>query len=148
MDLPKFRNLVKNKVTYSCISYLKKIQVSHSKIKDIQYTATKIQPYLVSPKVSDNLRRVIFQVRSRMFADIRSNFKRQFVDYNCPLKCNHIDSQEKILICDKLKDNFLDLEYSDLFKDIHKQEAIAKAFNKAMKIRENMIEEIIILKAR
>ena len=69
-----------------------------------------MQEYLNSPQVSDKQRKIIFQFRSRMVQDIKTNFKGHYKNnLNCPFKCDtiHVDSQENLLICSALKKSLI-----------------------------------------
>ena len=74
---------------------------SHSKLNNIKYKESKMQPYLSSNKFYKNDAQFLFKLRTRM-ADFKSNFKKGNLDLSC-LNCGEEDRQEHIHSCDSYK---------------------------------------------
>ena len=113
-----------------------------SKVKNIRYTTLKIQEYLVSPLLNDNQRKLLIKLRSKM-EDIKSNFKKKYQDLDCPLKCDktHVDSQENLLVCTKLKINHNSVSHADLFKGVQSKKEAVITFQKLLIQRKQVIKE-------
>ena len=61
-----FKAHVKKKIREAAFTYLKDIQTSHSKIKDIKYEKFEIQPYLSSFVLTTEMTKVLFNMRSEI----------------------------------------------------------------------------------
>ena len=69
--------------------------------------------------------------------DVRSNFKTQYGQkLACPF-CKEEETQSHLLNCKQITVGIdvTQVKYSDTFKDVNKQEAIAKIFTKILKQR-------------
>ena len=75
--------------------------------------------------------------------DVKANFKSQYgQDLSCRF-CPEIETQAHLLVCREII-NDLDVSgvsYEDIFEDISKQEAIAKVYSAAMRIRNSKLKE-------
>ena len=92
---------------------------------------------------SDTQRNILFKLRSRMLEEVRANFKKQYLDQSCLLKCSitHIDSQQNMLICKKLKENvkYSEVKYTYIFiEEIRKQLKITNTYLKFVKERKKL----------
>ena len=91
----------------------------HKKVMNIGYDKIHMQSYLISPLFSEREKRIIFQARSKMITHFKANFRREYANLECPLKCStkHEDSQENIFICKSLKTDKNNTKFSDFFSD-------------------------------
>ena len=75
--------------------------------------------------------------------DVRTNFKTHYgQDLTCRL-CPEEDTQPHLLVCKEIINNLdaSNITYEDAFKDIAKQEALARVYSTALRIRNTKIEE-------
>ena len=88
---------------------------------------------------------MLLQLRSKMYPSIKANFKSIYgKDKSCPLLCglNHIDSQENLLVCPKLKSNNNKATHADLFKSTEVQLQAVKIFSSILEKRKTLLEKI------
>ena len=69
-----FKKKVKAKMRDVALTYLKNLQQTHSKIKDIKYEKLKIQDYLKSPLFSNSETSLLFSLRSRTAETFKANY--------------------------------------------------------------------------
>ena len=130
-----FKKMVKEKVKKKALFFLKDLQQTHSKSKNLDYKDLELQNYLESD-LSIKEKSFIFLARSRML-DLKCNFKVGRSDLLCS-KCGiEEETQQHLLSCALLVENCVvnsDYvpQYSDLFS------------NDSMKLR--MIGRILITK--
>ena len=70
--------------------------------------------------------------------DVKSNFRTQYgQDLACRF-CPEEETQSHLLLCNELIDNLdtSSIEYEDIFKDLKKQEAVARLYTQILKIRD------------
>ena len=114
----------------------KKLQANHSKMREIEYSELKTQPYLVSP------------LRSRS-VECKAHFKgRHGDDLDCSLCHKGQDDQPHILRCYKLNEQLnieklakKNVEYRDIFSDTYKQKEAIVLISRLLKIREKLQTE-------
>ena len=96
MNKLQIKTHIKTKVEQVVLSDLKRIQMSHSKIKDIKYTQFKIQPYLKSQDIKEEMKSLLFTLRSCMARNFKFNFSSIYKpNLRCQLNCedpNALDS--------------------------------------------------------
>ena len=142
-----FKNIVKDKVKTAAMTYLNKFKVKHSKMDNLTYKKLAIQPYLTSTKIYPQLAKDVFKWRTRM-AKFKVNFRNGSDNIQCPLGCQHEDSQQNILMCQAIiceapELKTLKVSYNDIFSyNPLKIKAIMNTLIKAYKIREDMMETI------
>ena len=119
----QFRKLVQDRIDVKALEYLNCLKAKYSKVLHIQHHSLQLQPYFLPENVKDvQLSKFLFQARSRML-DLRGNFKQKYKmnDWNCELGCNKVDTQEHLLICEKLADSAVSslqvANYDDLFSN-------------------------------
>ena len=95
---------------------------------------------------SSHLAKFLFQARTRML-DLKMNFKRMYKseELSCPLECNELDTQQHLLICQKIQSKVLANKstpvYEDLFsKEVKKQVCIAAVLEERLKTRNKMVK--------
>ena len=75
--------------------------------------------------------------------DVKANFKSQYgQDLTCRF-CPEIETQSHLLVCREIINN-LDVSsvtHEDIYEDITKQEAVAKVFSAAIRIRNSKLKE-------
>ena len=117
MSKDQFKRTVKKAVSSQAYNYLIGEKSKLSKVHQIEYEHLKVAEYLQPCKTSISMAKFIFHARCRML-DVKSNYKNKYVDLLCPLCFMESDTQQHLLVCDKLEDASLVSripEYKDLF---------------------------------
>ena len=84
MSKPQLKAHIKNKLEQVVFEDLKQIQMSHSKIRDIQYLQFKTQPYLKSRKYTQEIKGLFFS----LYSSITRNLKHKYSSlYKQKLQC-------------------------------------------------------------
>ena len=100
-----FKNLIKSKVKAAAFTYLRNIQATKSKSKNIEYKCLELQNYL---KPGNNMtlqeKCFAFQARSR-YVPVKCNFKIGQSDLKCRQCGVEDETQEHIMTCPALEDN-------------------------------------------
>ena len=131
----KFRKLVYSQLREVAKDFLTTLKEKHSKL-DQRTNEYKLDIYLCSNKISTEDKQNLFRMRTRM-VDVRSNFKTQYgQNLACPF-CAEEETQSHLLNCQQITVGIdvSQVEYSDVFKDVNKQEAISKIFTRILKQR-------------
>jgi hypothetical protein len=102
MSKAECKRYIKLNVRGAALKDLQRNQSTKSKIKHIQYEKLQIQEYLISGELTNREANTIAALRSKCVRGIRSNFKKQYKDSKCPLKCGIEDTQMHLLECPKL----------------------------------------------
>ena len=138
---------LKTNATSAAFRYLKGKLHKHKKIKHIQYSSLKMQPYLRNPNIHYEETHVITALRSKCVRNVRSNFSKMYKNrIFCPLKCNQeseqIDTQEHLLTCSKINiPNSSDNGIQGVYLDQHSQESVGKLVLKILKERKRLLED-------
>ena len=116
-----FKNIVKNKIQIAAFEYLRNIQATHSKSKQIQYKSLELQSYLKSGNdMTIQEKCFVFQARSHC-VQVKCNFKVGLSDLRCRQCGTEDEIQEHIMTCKALVDNSISNqnipEYCEIFGD-------------------------------
>ena len=144
--------IFKKKVIQACKTYTltqlllkqekRREKSNDSKGNKLNYVKLELQSYLKSNKFTSKEAKILFKIRTNML-EVRKNYKGKDNDINCPLGDGHIDTEENILKCEKLKidnDNDSETNFNDLFsKNDEKVAKTLKQFYKKWKIRQQML---------
>ena len=109
-----FKVIVKKNVKKATLEYLKKLQQTHSKAKNLTYDELDLQLYLKSgtSKMTIKENSFAFALRSRTI-DVSCNKLQGKSNVKCRLGCDQDESQPHLLHCSALRD-------STLIKDLPK----------------------------
>ena len=125
----QFKTFLHVTIQEKTLKYLNNLKNNHSKVSHIQHLVLDTQEYLLPEYIEDvQLAKFILQARMRML-DLRVNFKQKYSrsGLNCELGCNLEETQEHILLCEKLEDKSLSNKklavYEDLFS-IHVEDQL------------------------
>jgi hypothetical protein len=102
MSKAEAKRYIKLNVRDAALKDLRRNQATKSKITHIQYDKLQIQEYLISGELTNREANTIAAIRSKCSRGIKTNFKKQFKDIKCPLKCGKDDTQSHLLECPKL----------------------------------------------
>ena len=131
----KFKKLVYNQLQEVAREYLISLKEKHSKLDNIKNTYT-LEPYLTSNNITTEEKQTLFKLRTRMI-EVKDNFKSYYgQDLTCKF-CPEKETQSHLLVCREIVDTIDTSKYSyeDIFKDKKKQEPIARAYTKILKLR-------------
>ena len=143
----EFRRLVKNKIKNVAFKDLEEIKDSHEKVKHIAHEGIKNpQDYLVSKKLTNKEKALLFNLRSRSENQFKENFHNMYNNYDCSLCGKEADSQEHALTCELVtqelsteeKQTLSTVLYSDLFGCLDKQIIITKCYMKIISIKKRL----------
>ena len=150
MSKYSFKKMVRDKIKIAAFNYLSELQNEHSKIKDIEYSQLKPQPYLFNPLFTNNEAYLLAALRSRSVRNVKCNMKNIYSnDKSCRFNCNYEDdSQQHMLKClpvitnnSKLT-NHPEAVYNDIFdSNVTKQKNITQVFEQIIKCRNQMMEQ-------
>ena len=147
-----FKTHIKRKVIEAAFRDLKNTQRTHSKVKDIVYEKFEIQPYMKSKLFTNSMVNVLFNLRSCMTKNFKSNFPSIFRgNMKCRLNCQELeasDCQSHILKCSTLLENLSpeelvsakDLEYNHIFGTLVQQGEIVPVLSRMLELREELLE--------
>ena len=141
-DMPKsrYKQLIKSKIRYYSWKYLvDKKEERNGKGKEIISTELRIQNYLQSDnlEINNNERKLIFQLRTRMHYNIKSHFRRMYIDSICD-GCRKEESNTKhILECNSLLGKNKIVTYLPNYEDLFSNEEEEQAYISRV-IKENL----------
>ena len=100
-----FKAIVKKNVKKVALDYLKKLQETHSKAKNLSYDELDLQMYLKSGtnKMTIKEKSFSFALRSRTI-DVKCNKLNGQTNVKCRLGCDQDKSQPHLLQCSALTD--------------------------------------------
>ena len=127
-----YKKKIKSKINEAAFKYLKDLQQTHSKVKNVKYEKFETQQYLTSQLFTNKETSLLYSLRTKTTKIFKANFTSLYNgNVECPLKCWDInrhepappDTQEHLFVCKKVNviSNNVDVsksEYNDLFKDV------------------------------
>ena len=123
------------------------------KINEIKYSQMKIQPYMTNTSFTNNMVKVLFNMRSSMTRNFKGNFSSMFKDnVRCQLMCqetNAIDCQSHLLQCQSLLDRLTpeelertkEVTYRDIYGSLEQQRKVVVVLSRLLEIREEKLEK-------
>ena len=145
MSYETFRRQIKIKIEMHVANYLKIIQDSHSKTRNLIMNGFRPADYLTSPDLTKEQVQVLYKLRNEMI-DVKMNFGSFHKDNKWCRTCYLFpETQEHLLQCSgiipKLKEMDLShIRYKIIFETSN-QVMIMRAFSTILKTRTIMIEE-------
>ena len=135
MKKHKFRKIVNSQLREVARDYLITLKTKHTKLFNLS-NDYRLEKYLSSEKLSTAEKQTLFKLKTRM-VEVKSNFKTHHDEQVTCSFCPEEDTQAHLLSCKEVTMgiDISNVEYEDIFKDIDKQEAIARVFNKILKQR-------------
>ena len=129
----------------TAFNYLLKLKDGHSKGSEIIYGSFKLQNYLNSEIINSRQAKLLFKLRSRM-VEVRNNYRGKYANnFFCPLcgdTTGEIDTQQHLLLCDKLG-NGLNSDvpnYDFIFSfNLEKMKEVVVNFEKALNERNSLV---------
>ena len=155
MSSRDYKKHIKEKGRTHAFRYLKSLQATHSKIRNIVYSKLEMQPYLSSPLFSKENIGMLCSLRSRTVRSIRNDFSEQYKpNLSCPLCSRHIDSLPELLNCVKLKFEIQGLpaeaqlsinqtKYEDIFLGVVQQKQATDTYTILLNLREKLLQKAL-----
>ena len=102
----------------------------------ISYNKFELSPYMNCPLFSSDCVKLLLSLRTRTVEGIKSDFKGQYNDISCPLKCGAEDNLENVLTCPVIRQHHTSdsvshnaVRYEDVFSlDIGKQKQATELY--------------------
>jgi hypothetical protein len=147
MSKYQYKTKIKALVRKAAFKYFLKLKEKHTKLKNVQYSELKIQPYLQSKSMSNSEAELLYNLRSNCY-EAKSNFKKMHkYDLECRFGCKTNEDQIHIFTkCQQIKSqlNYQGiLNYDHIYSDIEDQQDIIKVFIKIDKIRCKMKDKLL-----
>ena len=101
----RFKKMVKENVQKAAFNYLKSLQESHSKMKNLNYEKFEVSQYLYSPLFNRDSRCLLLALRTRTVRGIKCDFPGLYKEKICPVGCGDMDTIQNILSCKILRQN-------------------------------------------
>jgi hypothetical protein len=138
---------IKKLIQKAAFKYFTNIQATHQKIRDIQYEALKIQTYLVDKSFSSKERELLYILRSHCHKS-KHNFKKLHRNaLSCRFGCREIEDQiHTFMKCKELnsvKENSLNVPYSNIYGDPIEQKQIMSVFIKINRTRSHKLKHLL-----
>ena len=116
---------------------------------NLQYDEVKCSDYLKFSHISTDEAKLLFKLRTRMYA-VKNNFKGRYLnDLNCRLCSeNSLENQEHLLECSILKNCIpelsenTDIKYHHIFGNLTEMKAAAKLFTIVCEKHEELIDSL------
>ena len=147
----EYKQSIKKKIKAAAFNYLKEIQETHTKVRDIEYKQLETQKYMLSPIFSNSDVNLLYALRSRS-TECRVNFKQKYLhsDLHCQLCEQENEDQQHLLKCSVIGNNLNTaevveekIEYCDIFSNYaRKQKAITALYQCVFKIRDKLQENM------
>ena len=149
MTKETFKNRVKEACRKKAFKFLmeEKEKVC-SKMGKLRYSELAMQNYLSSQELSTQKKKLLFLLRVRMLK-IPNNMGQRNVCSLCEDDNNkHLDNQEHLLLCSRIRENLSELEKNDNIKyehiyetDIQKLKAVINLLQKAIRTRKLLLSD-------
>jgi hypothetical protein len=146
MSPTDYKLLIKEKIRDSVFIQLKEAQASHEKGHSTFHESLLYpQKYLVTHKLTNKEKSLLFNLRCQSVKGIRQNFsKMYFGDIQCRL-CNlAIDSQDHTMKCSVLKKHYTwseDIKYDFIYGSLEDQVEVVKVISSLLEVRDRLLEE-------
>ena len=140
-----FKSLIEKKEKEYTLKYLNRIKQGHSKVLHINHTVLEMADYLEPNGILNSEARFLFMLRTRML-EVRKNFEGKHSNTLCPLCEVEPDSQQHLMVCEKLEVSGALVEslpdYEDLFgNELEGKIGIARIMQEKFKLRKIMLKE-------
>ena len=137
---------IKKNAINAAFNNLKEVQLTHKKVKHIQYPRLEIQSYLKSEILTADETKQISAFRSNCVRGMRTHFRKMYPHTYCPLNCSdstpYEDSSDHILVCSKLTSGAIPVQnIIKVYGDIKEQEDIGYTLSKLMRLRTNILDK-------
>ena len=93
-----FKTIVKAKTQELSLTYLKTLQLKHSKLSQLHYHDLKMQHYFTNPELTVSQKQMLFRCRVRM-ENFGENFRGGKNEVQCRLCNSHLDNLEMAFQC-------------------------------------------------
>ena len=146
MKKNKFKKYLKKKIHSHAFTYLKNLQQTHSKVKNIKYSELEKAPYLINSHFKNEEKYLLFKLRTSMI-NVKANFSSRYANISCDLCDENVpQTQEHLFDCKEIIKNCPQLyndrntEYGDIFEGTRKQLKCTQLFKNILDTKQ-MIED-------
>ena len=149
LNTPKhiYKKKIKELVRKAGFLYLTEQKLSHTKVRNIQYSNLSIQPYLTSKLFNSEETSLLYNLRSHCHPSKR-NFRKMYKnDLKCRMGCNDIEDQ--IHIFTKCQPILSQIEsdtgsiYEHIYDDISNQKKVISIYTKIEKTRLQLLDNLL-----
>ena len=150
-DKDTFKKLIKSSVWNVFFQELQAKKLTHTKVKDISYSGSRApEKYLTNPKFDNNMRSLLFNLRSQSVNEFQNNFHTMYgKEPPCRICLTDIDSQEHSLACFRIKQEYTvtevnmlnSVKYSDIYGNESQQLMVTKMFQRILEIRQFLLDK-------
>ena len=131
----KFKEMIKNHSKELTFAILTEEKGKHSKLSNLHYSKFQTQSYLTNKDIPMTNKIEVFKFRTRM-----SNFSKNYGSTDpCPACRKHVDSQEELMNCSQVVENFENLH---LLRNLYEEEVdpeAAKLITDIVRFREKFL---------
>ena len=111
------------------------------------YTKYEKQKYMSSPLFNSESVKLLLALRTRTVNEIKNDFRGQYSDIKCPLKCGEDDLISHVLDCNVLKRHHTSsavtseqIKYQDIFSsNIEKQQQVTELYQQLLEVRSTLL---------
>ena len=130
--------------------------MSPTKIREIKYLKFKTQPYLKSHLFTQDMKGLLFSLRSSMTRNIKQIFSSLYKpNLQCKINCedsNAVDSQPHLLQCKELakllsveeNSSIKGVKYEDIFGSLEEHKEVVVVMARLLEVREEQLEKEIL----
>ena len=142
-----FKKIIKKNIRIISHHELESLKTSHDKVRFIVHqNLEKPQQYLTGIEFSNAQKSILFNLRSKCEKSFKDNFHKMHQNTTCMCK-KDLDSQEHALVCDIVlkhlseqdKLTLEEVQYSDIFSDLHSQHRITQLYQSIIKIKKRLL---------
>ena len=135
----QFKNMVRKRCRSAALKQLLTAKSNHSKMASLNYSDLKTQEYLVNKSFHCGDAKLLFSLRTRM-VNVRNNYKNRQGDICCPLCDQDDDTQEHLLVCEKMHQSEPGVSYDAIFDDSREDIRVTfDALKNSLTLREDML---------
>ena len=144
MNPTQYKSIIKEKMRDAAFIILKESQAGHEKGSLTHHeNLKKPQQYLVTNKITNKQKSLLFNLRCNSVRGVRKNFSYMyFGDLQCRLCYLTIDCQSHVLLCTILKEHFTwnpDIKYEFIYGTLEQQIEVIQVYSTLMEVRERLL---------
>ena len=145
MSQTDYKNLVKQKVREAAYIEFKEQQAGHEKGRLLEHQdLLKPQGYLLTNLLTNKQTSLLYNLRCQSVKGIRNNFHRQYQNIRCQLCMLEIDSQNHVLYCPVIQNQFNGasiLPYEYIHGNLEQQVSITILYSSLLEVRDRLLDE-------
>lgn len=144
MNPTQYKSIIKEKMRDAAFIILKESQAGHEKGSLTHHeNLKKPQQYLVTNKITNKQKSLLFNLRCNSVRGVRKNFSNMyFGDLQCRLCYLTIDCQSHVMLCTVLKEHYTwnpDIKYEFIYGTLEQQIEVIQVYSTLMEVRERLL---------